>query len=56
LVPEAIPVFETGTSMRGQFAGGRVSLLEPFEDVILQWLFSLRGQGMPVSIGMVVLK
>jgi hypothetical protein len=35
---------------------GRVSLLEPFEDEILQWLFSLREQGMPVSIGMVVLK
>ena len=38
------------------FCAGRASLLEPFEDEILQWLFSLREQGMPVSIGMVVLK
>ena len=38
------------------FCTGRVSLLEPFEDDILQWLFSLREQGMPVSIAMVALK
>ena len=38
------------------FCAGRVSILEPVEDDLLQWLFSLREQGMPVSIGMVVLK
>jgi hypothetical protein len=38
------------------FCRGRVSLLEPFEDEILQWLFLLREQGMPVSNGMIGLK
>jgi hypothetical protein len=38
------------------FCTGRALLLEPFEYEILQWLFSLQEQGMPVSIGMVVLK
>jgi hypothetical protein len=38
------------------FCTGSTSFLETFEDEILQWLFSLQEQGLPVLIGMVVLK
>jgi hypothetical protein len=49
-------VFCTRNMKARSFCKGRVSLLEPFEDEILQGLYSLREQGMPVSIAMVVLK
>lgn len=45
-------------SRRGAYSlhQGRVSVLQQFEDEIVQWLFQHREQGMPISIRMIVLK